>query len=388
MTIFHKKRARGVRTDALPNNDQGSRILLVHWGRTGGGPRFTYELACALQDGAGFSNIALSISQYVDIAARFHRFPVTQHVRTYRTYREFVVGILRLPLIALEYVQFLRVVRPTSVIVTMESLYQSLILPVFTPRSIDYIVAVHDANLHPGEQNLVRRIGRYLEFHRADRFITFSEAIQNSLATNPYTRNRPVCPTVHPAYGTNGTHASPRSLPAGRKLRVGFLGRITEYKGLDLFAATIDRLRERNLDVVGVVYGAGDERYVSDIRDSPNCELHLGWIDDEEFPRTLATFDLLLLPYREASQSGVLAQALSLGVPVVVTPVGALAEQVADTGCGRVAEACTVAALTEATMSLLTHATTYGDCSRAGIDTSATTFSWARVARDISHFVA
>ncbi|MBX6744599.1 MAG: glycosyltransferase, partial [Acetobacteraceae bacterium] len=54
------------------------------------------------------------------------------------------------------------------------------------------------------------------------------------------------------------------------------------------------------------------------------------WVAEAEIPALIAAADALVLPYREASQSGVVSLAHAMGVPVVATPVGGLREQVAD----------------------------------------------------------
>jgi glycosyltransferase involved in cell wall biosynthesis len=62
----------------------------------------------------------------------------------------------------------------------------------------------------------------------------------------------------------------------------------------------------------------------------------------------VAGADAVVLPYREASQSGVAPMAHGLGVPVVATPVGGLAEQLRDGVDGVLARDMTAQALAEA----------------------------------------
>jgi glycosyltransferase involved in cell wall biosynthesis len=51
------------------------------------------------------------------------------------------------------------------------------------------------------------------------------------------------------------------------------------------------------------------------------------WVPEPEIGRLLAWSDALILPYREATQSGVAAAALAAGRPVIATRVGGLGEQ-------------------------------------------------------------
>ena len=64
------------------------------------------------------------------------------------------------------------------------------------------------------------------------------------------------------------------------------------------------------------------------IRSNDRIELINRYIQDEEFQPILERTDFLVLPYRRASQSGVIPMCFAAGKTVVVTDVGALAEQV------------------------------------------------------------
>ena len=59
-----------------------------------------------------------------------------------------------------------------------------------------------------------------------------------------------------------------------------------------------------------------------------NIELHIGWIDDKEISSLIEDVDMLILPYIEASQSGVIPLSYSFGKMVIATNVGGLSEQI------------------------------------------------------------
>ena len=52
------------------------------------------------------------------------------------------------------------------------------------------------------------------------------------------------------------------------------------------------------------------------------------WMTREEMISEVSSSDLVVFPYIEASQSGTIPICMSVGIPVVVTPVGGLPEQV------------------------------------------------------------
>ena len=61
---------------------------------------------------------------------------------------------------------------------------------------------------------------------------------------------------------------------------------------------------------------------------SDRVEIVNRWIYDDEIYRFFEEADLVVMPYLEASQSGVIMLAYSFGKPFIVTDVGGLSEQV------------------------------------------------------------
>ncbi len=72
------------------------------------------------------------------------------------------------------------------------------------------------------------------------------------------------------------------------------------------------------------------------------------WLTNHEIDTLIRNSHLVVLPYTEASQSGVLAIAQSLSTPVVATPVGGLIDQIDNLHNGVVAESLSPLALASA----------------------------------------
>lgn len=119
----------------------------------------------------------------------------------------------------------------------------------------------------------------------------------------------------------------------GRGRSFLFAGIIHENKGLDLLLYAWERHIENFPD--DVLYIVGKPQYnieneLKFIREKLNesVKVSLGYKSDEEMFAYYLSTDFVVLPYKEASQSGVLLTALTLGKPVIVTNVGALPETV------------------------------------------------------------
>lgn len=115
-----------------------------------------------------------------------------------------------------------------------------------------------------------------------------------------------------------------------------FFGYIREYKGLDILLEAWPVVAEARPNARLVI--AGDPVQLSPERSAELQAwaervgaLHrFDYIPFSEVSRYFSAADLLVMPYRRISQSGVLFLALSLGVPVLATSVGGISEMLED----------------------------------------------------------
>jgi D-inositol-3-phosphate glycosyltransferase len=112
-----------------------------------------------------------------------------------------------------------------------------------------------------------------------------------------------------------------------------FFGYVRRYKGLDTLLEAWPRVRARRpatLVVAGEFYeDAAPYRALAEAAGGePGVRLLERYIPDEEVEALFKAADLVVLPYRSATQSGVTHVAYALGVPVLTTDVGGLAETV------------------------------------------------------------
>ena len=120
-----------------------------------------------------------------------------------------------------------------------------------------------------------------------------------------------------------------------------YFGLIRDYKGLDILLNAFGKLDDSyQLVVAGEPYGSFD-KYSTIISSSPakdRIKLFTSYIKDSEVKNYFSAADLVVLPYRSATQSGISAIAYHFEIPLVVTDVGGLKQAVGDSGTGLVAE--------------------------------------------------
>ncbi|WP_448719866.1 glycosyltransferase family 4 protein [Microbacterium natoriense] len=352
-------------------------LALLHLGRTAAGPLLTLELARALIN-AG-ETIVVVYSSDAEIAPDLAALPCpTLAVSTFTSAAGALARLPRVPAIGKQINQFLTSHGADVVIITMEQVWQALIARSLR-KARRVLLFVHDAEPHPGEDGFVRRSLTALQRRNADGAVVLSKHVEELLVAQKIFEHDRLWRTVHPAFDAPSTPV--RTLNR-QPLVIGFFGRMSKYKGLDLGVKTVAVLRERGYEIDFRIVGQGIPLDTPGISHVSNT-LDDRWISQDDVVRTISTFDILLLPYVEASQSGVLAYAMALGIPSVVTPVGGLIEQALETRAAVIAESVTAASLADSIEALILSPRDYEQLSRNALSSAANEFSWSRTAHDI-----
>ena len=121
-----------------------------------------------------------------------------------------------------------------------------------------------------------------------------------------------------------------------------FFARIEAYKGVDLLCEAMSQLQGSN-DMRAIVAGKGDLELVT----PPNVEIRNRLLGDAEAIDLFSHCRLVVLPYRDATQSALIGAAYFFSKPVIVTRTGALPEYVKDGTTGWIIEPGSAAALAE-----------------------------------------
>ena len=161
-----------------------------------------------------------------------------------------------------------------------------------------------------------------------------------------------------------------------------FFGRIRKYKGLELLAEAYSRLRKQFSLTLHVV-GDGHVDALDLLATLPDVTIETRWVPENEVPSLINQADLLVLPYREASQSGILATSFALGVPAVATPVGGIKEQIISEETGMLTSGISGSALVETIGRLLADPDLYARCSAGALLAAANTYSVKRAVDEV-----
>ena len=192
-------------------------------------------------------------------------------------------------------------------------------------------------------------------FKSADYFILLSESVRRDLLRiKPAAKNK-ILP--HPVYSNFGQAVSQEEAKEHLNLNsdklILFFGFIRDYKGLDILLSAMSLIKNR-LDVKLIVAGefySDKEKYLSLIKNLDLTErvyLFTDFIPTSEVKYYFSAADSVILPYRDATQSGIVQIAINFGKPVIAADVGGLAEVVLEGETGYIIEKENPGALAEA----------------------------------------
>ncbi len=208
------------------------------------------------------------------------------------------------------------------------------------------IIAIAD-NITPHEKRPGDKALTKYFIKSVDGFITLSQSVMDDLNNFDLKKPRRLC--LHPLYDNFGEKLPKEKalellkLPADYKYLL-FFGFIRDYKGLDLLikAMADPVLAGEKIKVLVAGEFYSNQKYYIELIENLGVKddiiLHNDFIPNEMVAAWFSAADLVVQPYKDATQSGVTQVAYHFEVPMIVTNVGALPEMVPHKRAGFVVE--------------------------------------------------
>lgn len=323
------------------------RVFVWQWGRFGAGARYALELSQALSEHCGHETL-LSLAEDAELLqdTAVHS-GVDLPLYTYANTPEFIWRSLGIRRVLKPIVERLCASPPDAAIVTMMGYWDIFLVRHLRRLGIPVVVLLHDAEVHPGDRfHLMVRLQRHL-IQASNGVITHTRFVAEQLKRRLSLDGKvhATIPLVSFAFVDLDLPPPEPPKPApDRRLRLLLAGRLKRYKGLELLAGAL-----KQLDGVPIALRvAGTAQHRNDIAALaafPGVELDLKWQDERPFIANIDWADACILPYVEASQSGVAPLAFGRGRTVIATPVGGLPEQISDGETGLITETVSATAL-------------------------------------------
>ena len=225
-------------------------------------------------------------------------------------------------------------------------------------RRYPLVITIHDPRHHAGDRYSRKTPQAMMDygFRQADRVIVHGENLIEPVEKEVGIDRQRIHVIPHVAIG-DGVHAHPKGHPevAEDPHEVLFFGRIWKYKGLSYLIRAEPLIAAEVPQVHFTIAGRGDDmqQYRGQMVHPQRFTIHNGWIDDADRPAFFQRAAVVVLPYIEATQSGVVPVAYTYAKPVVATRVGGLPECVEHEVTGLLVPPRNERALADAVIRLL-----------------------------------
>ncbi len=202
-------------------------------------------------------------------------------------------------------------------------------------------------NIIPHESRPGDKIFAKYFVRAVDGFVVMSKSVGEDM--RQFTTDKPVEFIPHPIYDNYGERVPKKEAKQYLKLSengkyVLFFGFIRKYKGLDLLLEAMTDKRIQALGIKAIVAGEyyDEQQQYLDIIEKNNLQEHLilkdDFISNDEVRYYFGASDVVVQPYKSATQSGISQLAFHFEKPMIVTNVGGLPEIVNDSISGYVTE--------------------------------------------------
>ena len=306
------------------------KISLVYLGRKGAGPTYSIEMTenlilqgCFLQ--CILSDQIENRKDWDNLKTKYQALSII-YVNTYSNKIEFLISLLLGFFKYSSVKSCIKDFNPNFLYIPMLSLLSIYVLPTRVP----VVTTIHDVEQHLGEQNLLISLLYDKVVKRSQKIITLSKKFIKDIQIKYSFKTQDIFVIPH----ANFTHYLPENYkPDFNDLnyRILFFGRIHPYKGLKVLLKAMPAIIKEYPAIQLRIAGNGkiqdaEKKLIDEL--SANIDLHIKWISDDEIYKFIRDTDLIVLPYVEASQSGVIPLAYSFGKTVIASNVGGLSEQI------------------------------------------------------------
>lgn len=355
------------------------KVALIYLGRRGGGALYSLEVAKALTEKA---DILAVISRQASNLAKWQEsgLPLLE-VNTYNRARKVVPSSLNIK----KHLSLRRGIRrfePDVLYYPMLHLWTPLInclLP-----SVPKVTTIHDPILHQGERNPVLALLQRITIRQSARTIILSRIFLDAMERQsmPHERIDIIPHGEFSYYASTTVEPSLRKNPCSPTLL--FFGRISKYKGLEVLLESFPLIKKQVPQARLLIVGNGDLKpYEAQLAALKDVTVINQWVKDEEVASYFRQANVLVVPYTDASQSGVIPIAYTLKVPVVATRIGGIPEQVEDGKTGLLVPPGNVPQLSEACVRLLTDSLSATKLGHAGYEKAMREWSWEHIADQV-----
>lgn len=209
-------------------------------------------------------------------------------------------------------------------ITACNNIYWTIISSIFL-RKILIITGIHDVVPHSGfNSSMWINLSLKLSVFSKENFIFYSKN-QMDIFNKKYKKNTFYVGMSYKDFGNSNVNLKPIS----NGVKLLFFGRIDAYKGLDTLISDLEILYKENIQNIQLtIAGRGPfwDKCAPLIKTNQLFNLQIRFIDNKEIPNLMCQHHFLVLPYRDATQSGPLMIAVRYNMPIIAPNWGCFSE--------------------------------------------------------------
>jgi glycosyltransferase involved in cell wall biosynthesis len=247
------------------------------------------------------------------------------------------------------------------------------------------VTTIHDVFRHPGDRDLVpgSDLTRRINLFRSQQLIVHGPLQRQKLMERAFQRKHSVNVLPHGELGSLYRHKMPVEAAVERDPHtLLFFGRIWPYKGLKYLLEAMPMVWKKIPQAKLIIAGRGEhlETYHPQIYKECRYEIQNRFIPSEEVCTLFQRSTAVILPYIEASHSGVAAIAYGLGTSVIASDVGGLSELIHQGQDGILVEPRNASALANAIIHFLENPALQKQYQEAAYQRIKEDLNWSEIA--------
>lgn len=306
------------------------KLLLLSLQKSGGGAIDTLGLSNGLCANKIFHYLIISSDN--ELAERFidNEFRKVYKIKTFKT------SLLDFFIQTFIYFRFLRLIKiilninPDFIFVTHFNPWVGFVylLKIFLKNKILY--GIHDNPYDPKEKQkpfviFLEKI--FLKY--ADWIITYSGYMKEDISK--FLSSKKIITLYIGAHKDLFPNYRKRFDLRKKELTLLFFGRILPYKGIDILLKAYENLLKKGLKIKLIIAGRGEiDKEIEEKIEDLGIIFKNYWISNDELLEILEISDILVIPYKKGTQSGIIYLGLAYGFPVIASKVGSFSEFIID----------------------------------------------------------
>jgi glycosyltransferase involved in cell wall biosynthesis len=247
------------------------------------------------------------------------------------------------------------------------------------------VYTIHDFFQHSGSESRLRNILNKIHTKLKYEFIQHSAFLKKEMVQFSGIADDRVHVVYYPPFRYYDLYKTEQ--PSERQPVITFFGRIERYKGLRYLCEALPLITKRIPDIRCNILGRGHVEFdIAPYLGKYNVNFDNTRITNQQLSNYLTDSSLVVVPYTDATQSGVVITAFCFDKPVVASKVGGIPELVEDGLTGSLIEPRNPAAIADAICNLLGDENLYASMVKnikaAKMDPASHTMNWEVAAAD------